>query len=127
MSTNYFLRGAALGALFASVTTLLLAPKTGKKTRDEVQHITKNVSELISKELDKAGLLSREKYEDIIRTSLKEYGKGKRIAEGLVHDLGAVLSTYFDEVKDELKSITPAKKPAVKKKSSGVTKKKKKA
>ncbi|MBI4268205.1 YtxH domain-containing protein [Candidatus Uhrbacteria bacterium] len=114
MSIKLFLRGAALGALFASVTTLLLAPKTGKKTRADATRLAHALSERLSTELDRAGVLSRERYEEIVNNTVAEYARGTTLAKGFAKDLSAVLNTYFSEVKKEfskpLKKPSPAKK-----------------
>lgn len=105
MGIKHFLRGAALGALFASVTTLLVAPKAGKKTRADALQIAQKLSERLSRELDRAGVVSRGRYEAIVDETVREYAKGKKLASGLVSDLALVLNAYFKQAKKELSAI----------------------
>lgn len=105
MGIKHFLRGAALGALFASVTTLFVAPKAGKKTRADALRIAQKLSERLSGELDRAGMVSKERYEAIVSDTVREYAKGKQLAGGLIRDLSAVLNSYFSQAKKELSAI----------------------
>lgn len=105
MGAHHFIRGAALGALFASAAALLLAPKSGKKTREDVTRMASALSERLGKELDSAEAMSRERYDEIVHKTVGEYARGKKLAQGLVKDLSTVLGTYFDEVKKEIVTL----------------------
>lgn len=121
MGAHHFIRGAAIGALFASAAALLLAPKSGKKTREDITRMSKDLSERLGKELDSAEMLSRERYDDIVKKTVSEYSRGKKLTTGLVNDLSSVLGTYFEEVKKEIHSL---KGNGVKKNTKKSTKKK---
>jgi gas vesicle protein len=41
--TNSFLKGLAIGAVAGAVTGVLLAPKSGKETRDDIQKLAKDL------------------------------------------------------------------------------------
>lgn len=121
MSAGNFIRGAAVGALFASVATLLLAPKAGKKTRENVMSLVNSLADRLGKELEGTSSLSREKYEEIVSKSVEEYAKGKKITKSFLNDLSAIFKKYFAEVKDEVSEIreTAKKIPAKKNQKSG--------
>ena len=116
MSGKHFMKGATFGAVLASVATLLLAPKAGKKTREEVTKIVKGVSEQLGKELEQTASISKSKYEEIVKKSLGEYAKGKNLASGFLADLTTVFKKHFSEIADELSmNGAPKKKKASKK------------
>lgn len=130
MGAKHFVRGAALGALFASVTALLLAPKAGKKTRSDVAGFAKKFSQKLNEELVQTSSLTKQQYEDILSKTGTELAKGKSIAKNFVHDMTAVLKEYFAEVKKELSTIQDdlsAKAPDQKKAPSKTPAKKSKA
>lgn len=118
MTAKHFLRGAAVGALFASVATLLLAPKAGKKTRDDVGRLVKSLSEKLGAELEGTSKLSRERYDEIISKTLEEFSKGKQLTKEFVNDLSLILKKYFKEVKGEVSDYGKTVKKAVKKKAT---------
>ncbi len=119
MSTKGFLRGAALGALFASVATLLLAPKTGKKTRADATKLATTLSKKIHKELESGGLMSKDRYDEIVTRSLHEYARGKKITAALIGDVSKIFKSHFAEVQKELvDSVVEHAVPPKKKKSS---------
>ncbi len=113
MSGKYFLKGATFGAVLASVATLFLAPKSGKKTREEVTKIVTGVSEKLSKELEQTAGISKAKYADIVKKSLNEYAKGKNLAGDFLNDLAVVFKKHFAEIAGEL-SMGDAPKKKIK-------------
>ncbi|MEK7618810.1 MAG: YtxH domain-containing protein [Patescibacteria group bacterium] len=129
MSAKNFVRGAALGALFASVASLLLAPKAGKKTREDVAKFSKELAHRLHDERLRASTLTQQQYENILGTTIGEYSRGKKLAKGFVNDITTVLKDYFLEVKKELSSLgadlSPKGKPASKPVSKAPSKKKK--
>lgn len=110
MSGKNFVKGATIGALLASVATLFLAPKSGKGTRGEVSKIVSSVSKKIAKELEEKSTLTKDTYDEIIRTSLREYGRGKGKAKEFISDLSSVFQEHFPELTKSLSQVSGKKK-----------------
>lgn len=109
------LKGAALGALVASVAALLMAPKSGKKTRADLKNVLDSAQHDLQKKAKKMQALSRQQYEELFLNSLAHAAKKKEEIADILEDVTAVLKRGWDEVKRELKA-TPkiAPKPRTK-------------
>lgn len=99
------LKGAALGAALAAVATLLLAPKTGKKTRQELSRLLDAAAVDLQKKTKKMQKISKEQYEGLFLNTLAQAAKKKEEAAELFSDVSAVLKKGWDDMKKELKSV----------------------
>jgi len=98
-----FLAGAALGAAIGTVAALLLAPKSGKKTRDDIKKLAKEMSNKIVTEVDKVKRMSKKRYEDIVDNVVDEYKKKKKAADRTLEDMRGELKSKWKDVEKELK------------------------
>lgn len=103
MESKHFMKGAAIGAIIASVATVLLAPKSGKKTRSDVKKLVTTLSKKMTKQLEEISDLSKESYEDLVNKTVKEYTKGKKLTKDFVNDISEVLKSNWKEIQQELK------------------------
>lgn len=102
MSKNFF-RGITIGALVATAATLLLAPKSGVKTRKDVQKLVKTLSKKMEKEFGDLSQISKDRYEAIVGTALKEYAKTSKVAKNFISEANDVLKKQWSEIQKELK------------------------
>lgn len=109
MSAKLFLKGAAIGAVFASAAALLMAPKSGKKTQKDVQKLVATLSKKIGKQLEDVAGMSKEQYSAIIEKSVAEFSRGKIFAREHIDELMRLLNTRWADVRKELNG--GAKKP----------------
>ncbi len=103
MSSKFFLKGAAIGAILASVATLLIAPKSGKKTRSDVQKLVNSLSKKMSKQIATLSDISKDTYEELVTKAVKEYTKGKKVGKDFIEDVTSVLKQNWKEIEKELK------------------------
>lgn len=103
MNAKSFLKGATLGAMFASVAALLLAPKSGKKTRTDAQKLVNGLMKRLHKEAEALQDVSKERYEEIVSKSVSEYAKGKKMTEAYIDEMKKLLMNSWADVKKELK------------------------
>lgn len=106
MSAKDFFKGAALGALFASVTTLFMAPQSGAKTREDASKLVNTLMKKIEKETKSLSNLSQDKYASVVSKTLKEYAKNKKLTKEYLADAENMLLDRWEEVQKML----PAKK-----------------
>lgn len=99
MGTKHFLKGAAIGALLASVATILLAPKSGKRVQKDV----KKLVETLTKQMGDVSLLTRDTYRDMAGRVIKEYAKGKKFTKEYVKQMSDLLSDTWADVSREIK------------------------
>jgi gas vesicle protein len=110
MGAKSFIKGATIGALFASAAALLLAPKSGKRTQKDVERLVGSVSKKISKEFEKISGMSKEQYQAIIKKSVAEFSKGKALAREHVDELMNLLNGRWQDVRKELNGTEEKKK-----------------
>lgn len=97
------LKGAALGALVASAAALLLAPRSGKKTRADLKNLLDSAQHDLQKKAKKMQTMSRQQYEELFLNSLAHAAKKKEEIADILEDVTAVLKQGWDEVKREFK------------------------
>lgn len=102
MSVKSFLKGATIGALFASAAALLLAPKSGKRTQKDVQKLVGSVSKKLGKQFEKVSGMSKEQYQAIIEKSVAEFSRGKAFAREHIDELMKILNARWQDVRKEL-------------------------
>lgn len=103
------LKGAALGALVASAAALLLAPKSGKKTRADLNKLLDTVSKDLQKKAKKMQNLSQAQYEELFLHSLAQAARKKEEIVDVLSDVAAVLKKGWGDVRQELKRSTSVK------------------
>lgn len=109
------LKGAAFGAVLAAVGALLLAPKSGKKTRTDLMKLLDTASRDLVKKAKKMQHLSQTQYEELFLHSLAQAAKKKEEVADLLGDVTNVLKKGWTDVKQELKEASHHKKAAPKK------------
>lgn len=97
------LKGFVVGALMASAATLLLAPKAGKKTRNDIVKLIKTLTKKMEREFGDLSSLSKEKYEMLVEAALKEYSKKTRVAKSFLQEAQELLRKQWNEIQKELK------------------------
>lgn len=102
------LKGAALGALVASAAALLLAPKSGKKTRADLKRLLDSAQLDLQKKAKKMQTMSRQQYEELFLNSLAHAAKKKEEIADILEDVTDVLKRGWDEVKHEFKGTPKA-------------------
>lgn len=114
MGAKDFFKGAALGALFASVATIFMAPQAGSKTRDEATKLVNNLMKKIEKETKNLSNMSQQKYAGVVTKTLKEYAKDKKMTKEYMAEAETMLLERWDEVQKMLPTQEEVKKVAKK-------------
>lgn len=124
-----FLKGAAFGALIASVATLFFAPQSGKKTQATVKKLVDSLSSRMIKESKNLKKMSRKGYEEMVMSAVKDFSKGSKMGTDYLNDVTAALKDRWDEFKTELdlQEIPEKQSVGVKKAVKKTVKAKKKA
>lgn len=98
-----FLKGAAIGAIIASVATLFLAPKSGKKVRTDVTKLVNTLSKRIIAQAKTLNTMSQSTYEELVARSVADYAKGKKLTKSYMGEVSGILNSRWKEVQKELK------------------------
>jgi len=104
-------KGFILGAVLGSAIGLLLAPKAGKETREELKKKTGPIVKKFMAEMEKVKGLDKKKYEQMVDKYVGQQLKKAKVAKSTVQDV-------VDDLKSQWFSVnkTTAKKKTTKKK-----------
>jgi len=102
MEKKVLVEGIAIGAAAGVVATLLLAPKSGKETREGIKQYLGEIKDKVVAELAKAGDFTKEQYDGVVQAVVSEYEQAKKITVDEAKDIGLQLQDGFASVKDAL-------------------------
>lgn len=97
------LKGFVVGALVAAAASLLLAPKSGAKTRKDILKLIKTVTKKMEREFGDLGNLTKERYDELVAGALIEYAKTTKTAKGFLDEAKELLQKQWNEIQKELK------------------------
>lgn len=116
-NTKSFIKGAAVGALVGSVAALLLAPKSGKETREDIKKLALDLGDkaeeiylkakkLLVKKIEnikRAGQsIDEGKYKDLVNEVIQNLKDNKEIADKSASKLGQLLKSDWERIKKEI-------------------------
>lgn len=116
-NTKSFIKGAAVGALVGSVAALLLAPKSGKETREDIKKLALDLGDkaeeiylkakkLLVKKIEnikRAGQsIDEGKYKDLVNEVVQNLKDNKEIADKSASKLGQLLKSDWERIKKEI-------------------------
>lgn len=90
-----FLRGAVLGLLAG----LLVAPRSGKETRDNLKKHYEEITDRICEELGRLKTITRETYTEVVGAVVRGFEEAKKITSEEAVAIKAELKKGFDEVR----------------------------
>lgn len=108
MDNKGLIEGIAIGAVAGAVATILLAPKVGKETRDEISSHLSEIKNGIVNRLADAGEFTRARYEEIVTAVVSEYEMLKTITTDEAKEIEANLHEGYEAVKATISEQTPA-------------------
>lgn len=111
METKTFIEGIAIGAVAGAIAGLLLAPKSGEDTREDIADELVALKDSVAERLEKLQELTKEKYEEAVAAVLAEYVAAKKIPAKQAEELGATLRDGYETVRKTIHEQTaPAPK-----------------
>lgn len=114
MEKKSLIEGIAIGAVAGAIATILLAPKAGKETRDEIKSHLDEIKDCIVTRLEDAGEFSKKKYEQIVKAVIGEYEAAKKITEDEAQEIEARLHEGYEAIKATIHEHTaPGATPVV--------------
>ena len=98
METKTFIEGIAVGAVAGAIAGILLAPKSGQETRDEIKAHLEEIKDAIVKRLEAAGEFTQEKYEEIVKAVVGEYEAAKKITVDEAKEIETRLRDAYEAI-----------------------------
>jgi gas vesicle protein len=99
MDKKYLIEGIAIGAVAGAIATILLAPKSGKQTRDEIKTHLDEIRDCIVTRLEEAGEFTKKKYEQIVKAVISEYEAAKKITADEAQEIETRLREGYEAIK----------------------------
>jgi gas vesicle protein len=90
-----FLRGAMLGLLAG----LLVAPKSGKETRDNLKKHYEEITDRICAELSRMKVITRETYSEVVGAVVRGFEEAKKITTEEATEIKEELKKGFEEIR----------------------------
>lgn len=96
--------GASIGVLAGTIAGILLAPKSGEKTRNDIANYIHEMKDKIANELTEANDLTKKTYNAIVDKIVKVYELGKKITTQDADDIRGKLDSNYDRVIETIKA-----------------------
>ncbi len=96
--------GLAAGAIIGLAAGLFLQSRKGKELTKDARKKALVLQKQVMKRIEKAGVMSKEVYEDIVDDVVKYYGKSKDIAAKEIPEVRAFLMSKWKEVDSAMKA-----------------------
>ena len=116
-STESFFKGLVVGAIGGAVAGILLAPKSGAETREDIKNLAVDIKDKATdlydqarKEVEKkvaqvkkaGGRLDEAKYKSLVSEVVEEFKQDAEVTSSVAKKLGEQLSADWTMVKREL-------------------------
>ena len=111
MEKKTLVEGIAIGAVAGAIAGLLLAPKSGKQTRDEIKAHLDEIRDCIASRIEAAGEFTKEKYEQIVTAVIGEYEAAKKITADEAQEIATRLHDGYEAIKGEAHTHAHGKAP----------------
>lgn len=102
-ATKSFMAGMLVGVITGAAAGILLAPKSGKETREDIARYTKEMKDKIASELAKMGVITKDSYNAVVDSVVGLYESAKKIGRDDAAEIRAQLDENFDKVEDVVK------------------------
>jgi gas vesicle protein len=116
MEKKTLIEGIAVGAVAGAIAGILLAPKSGKETRDDVKAELVEVKDKLVERLEALEEFTQEKYDEVVRTLVAEVAAAKKLPAQTVKELEASLRDCYEALRQTIhehtapteKALTPS-------------------
>lgn len=108
MDKTSLIEGIAVGAVAGVIAGLLLAPKSGQETRDEINAALAEIKDKIAERLATLKDVTQEKYEEVVKAVIAEYTAAKSITADQAQEFEARLRDGYDAVRQTIHEHTAA-------------------
>lgn len=103
MTNKDKLTGALLGAIAGVITGILLAPKSGKETRTELETKYEGIRDDLSQKIHNVKKITQETYDDVVDEVVSNYENQKKIGVDEGRELRKSLKEGYERIKEKMK------------------------
>jgi gas vesicle protein len=113
MDKKTFAEGIALGAVAGAIAGLLLAPKSGRDTREAIRAELVELNGKLVGRLETLEDFTRETYAEAVATVIAECAAARKIPADQIRELEAQLKDGYEAVRQTIHEHTAAAEPPV--------------
>jgi gas vesicle protein len=106
MDKKTFVEGIAVGAVAGAIAGLLLAPKSGQETRDEIKAHLEEIKNQIIAKLEAAEDVTQSKYDEVVKAVIAEFETAKKITAGEAQEIASRLQDGYEAIKQTIHEHT---------------------
>jgi gas vesicle protein len=106
MDKKTFIEGIAVGAVAGAIAGLLLAPKSGQETRDEIKAHLAEIKDQIVAKLEAAEDFTQAKYEEVVQAVIAEFEAAKKITADEAQEIASRLQDGYEAIKQKVHEHT---------------------
>ena len=99
MNGNDLFRGIIIGIVVGIATGILVAPKSGKETREQISSTMLKMKGDFAEKFDKTKDISKEAYDKIIEEVVSTYEQNKEITKDQAKKIRAILTNAAKDFK----------------------------
>lgn len=99
MDKKAFIEGIAVGAVAGAIAGLMLAPKSGQETRDEIKGYLLEIKDKIVERLEALEDFTQQKYEEVVKSVIAEYETAKKITVDEAKEIETRLRDGYEAIK----------------------------
>jgi gas vesicle protein len=96
-----FIKGIFTGVVIGAIGGILLAPKSGKETRKDLQRTYSTILKDIRERLSVVQDLTEETYNSLVNSVVSEYQKAQKISQDQVEEITTLLREKWNQVKNQ--------------------------
>lgn len=108
MDKKTLIEGIAIGAVAGAIAGLLLAPKSGQETRDEIAADLTEIKDKVVAKLEALEECTEAKYQEIVTAVIAEYSTAKKITADQAKELEARLQGGYETIRKTVHEHTAA-------------------
>lgn len=90
---------AVAGLLAGAVAGVLMAPKSGEETREDIKHLADKMKDQLSEKVGQLARVSKTAYHELVNDVVKQYEDAKEITAEQASELKTQLGESYDKVK----------------------------
>jgi gas vesicle protein len=111
MDKKTLIEGIAVGAVAGAIAGLLLAPKSGQETRDEIKAHCAAIKDQIVAKLEAADDFTQEKYQAVVAAVIAEFEAAKKITADEALEITRRLADGYEAIKQTVREHAAAAEP----------------
>jgi len=94
--------GVAVGAIIGALAGVLLAPKSGKETREDLKKFAEDTKQKLATKLNTMKTVTKAEYDRMVDVVVNEGGETWKVAKADLDQLRTDLKDRYDSVKTRL-------------------------